>query len=97
MRVTVTRSDGSRMNGRIIRSEGTSLIVGMRNAARPVEFQFNLGDWISPSGDMISYEWCDQLPGTYLRLMELATHHRMEPDVQSTGRSADWQMPGWIC
>jgi hypothetical protein len=72
MRVTVRRSNGLQMNARIICSDGTNLLVSMRGVAGMVEFRFNLGDWISPAGDLISYEWCDQLPGTYLRLQALA-------------------------
>jgi hypothetical protein len=97
MRVTVKRNDGSQVNGRIIRSEALSLFVSMHGATELAEFRFNLGDWISPAGDMISYELCEQLPGTYLRLRALAqaaNDHRLQTHGDLPN---DWCMPRWVC
>ena len=99
MRVTVRRSNGSQMNARIICSDGTNLLVSMRGVPGMVEFRFSLGDWISPAGDLISYEWCDQLPGTYLRLQALAeaASRSRTHDAHPAGNADECQMPRWIC
>jgi hypothetical protein len=74
-----------------------SLFVSLRGVTELAEFRFNLGDWISPAGDMISYELCEQLPGTYMRLQALAkaaNDHQLQASGDVPG---DWHMPAWVC
>jgi hypothetical protein len=73
MQVWICRMDGTSVIGVIM-----SIVNGILYAMVPglrglMKFRYNLGDWISRDGHVISFDLCEQPLGTRLSLMASAS------------------------
>jgi hypothetical protein len=75
MQVRVFCADGSTANGTITKVVDRSLFAVIPGIPGVTEFRFNLGDWISAKGHMISFELWDQPPLTHASLRLMAATH----------------------
>jgi hypothetical protein len=68
MKVNICSLDGTSSIGLITGIVNRTLFARVPGLAGITEFRYNLGDWISPSGLMISCELCEQPPATRVSL-----------------------------
>jgi hypothetical protein len=73
MQVRICRMDGTSATGLL-----TGIVNGTLYAMVPgilglMKFRYNLGDWISRDGHVISFDLCEQPPGTRLSMMASAS------------------------
>ena len=73
MKVRIHYRDGSTALGLITRIVGRTLFALVPGIGRVVSFRFNLGDWISDHGHLISHEFGDQPRMTRVSLRRLAS------------------------